>query len=62
MLRSDPGSETGFPPTAINRSTVDLPQPDGPRIAMNSPLSGKSGTEKVTFWITVSLPKRFVTP
>ena len=50
-----PGRATGLPPTstvpsvagwcgrspAISRSTVDLPQPDGPRMAMNSPLSGQ---------------------
>src|SRR5882672_3116792 len=75
MLRSDPGRWTGLPPTstvpsvagncgrkpAMSRSTVDLPQPDGPRIAMNSPLCGRSGTEKVTSRTTVRLPKRFVT-
>src|SRR6266581_2728765 len=75
MLRSGPGHSTGLPPTstvpsvagncgrspAISRRTVDLPQPDGPRIAMNSPLSGRSGTEKVTSRITVTSPNRFVT-
>src|SRR5258706_6190441 len=76
MLRSDPGAWTGLPATstvpsvagncgrspAISRSTVDLPQPDGPRMAMNSPLFGRSGTENVTSRITVRSPKRFVTP
>src|SRR5436189_2876576 len=75
MLRSDPGRTTGFSATstvpdvagncgrrpAIRRSTVDLPQPDGPRIATNSPLSGKSGTENVTSLMTVTVPNRFVT-
>src|SRR5437867_7453118 len=75
MLRSEPGALTGAPPTstvpsvagkcgrspAISRSTVDLPQPDGPRIATNSPLSGTSGTANVTSRMTVSSPKRFVT-
>ena len=75
MLRSEPGRSTGFPPTstvpsvagkcgrkpAIRRSTVDLPQPDGPRMATNSPLSGRSGTENVTSLMTVSAPNRFVT-
>src|SRR5438034_6419985 len=46
----------------MRRSTVDFPQPDGPRIAMNSPLSGRSGTENVTSRMTVSVPNRFVTP
>ena len=40
---------------AISRSTVDLPQPDGPRIAMNSPVPGRSGTQKVTSRMTVSV-------
>ena len=77
MLRSAPGADdrlAGRPAPcrrvagkcgrspAIRRSTVDLPQPDGPRIAMNSPLSGTSGTVNVTSWMTVRLPKRFVTP
>src|SRR4051794_5613229 len=75
MLRSDPGSPTGLPMTstvpsvagwcgrrpAINRSTVDLPQPDGPRMQMNSPLSGMLGTQKVTSRITTRLPNRLVT-
>src|SRR4029077_5348477 len=75
MLRSEPGCSTGFPPTstvpsdagkcgrnaAISRSTVDLPQPDGPRIVMNSPLPGRSGTENVTSRMTVTSPNRFVT-
>src|SRR5689334_3515895 len=75
MLRSEPGVSTGLSRTstvpslagkcgrspAISRSTVDLPQPDGPRMAMNSPLSGRSGTEKVTSRMTVSSPKRLVT-
>src|SRR5437899_1365644 len=76
MLRSGPGWMTGFSPTstvpsvggkcgrrpAISRSTVDLPQPDGPRIAMNSPLPGRSVTENVTSRMTVRSPNRFVTP
>src|SRR5438876_9866193 len=45
----------------MRRSTVDFPQPDGPRIAMNSPLSGRSGTENVTSRMTVTFPKRLVT-
>src|SRR5437879_1372072 len=75
MLRSEPGRQTGLPLTstvpsvagkcgrrpAISRSTVDLPQPDGPRIATNSPLLGRSSTENVTSLITVIGPNRFVT-
>src|SRR5438034_3072570 len=45
----------------MRRSTVDFPQPDGPRIAMNSPLFGRSGTENVTSRMTVRPPNRFVT-
>src|ERR1700722_8694798 len=76
MLRSGPGDPTGLPSTstapevsgccgrspAIRRSTVDLPQPDGPRMAMNSPLSGRSVTQNVTSLMTVRSPNRFVTP
>src|SRR3954469_14134090 len=76
MLLSGPGRSTGLSATstvpsdagecgrrpAMSRSTVDLPQPDGPRMETNSPLSATSGTEKVTSRITVTLPKRFVTP
>jgi len=54
------GGNCGRSP-AISRSTVDLPQPEGPRIAMNSPLSGTSGTENVTSRMTVCAPKRLVT-
>src|ERR1700736_3877021 len=75
MLRSDPGQSTGLPPTstvpsvggwwggspAIRRSTVDFPQPDGPRIATNSPTPGRSGTENVTSRMIVRPPKLFVT-
>src|ERR1051325_320244 len=75
MLRSAPGRSTWLPATrtvpslagwcgrspAMSRSTVDLPHPDGPRIAMNSPLLGRSGTANVTSRMTVWLPKRFVT-
>ena len=46
----------------MRRSTVDFPQPDGPRIVTNSPWPGRSGTEKVTSRITVKSPNRFVTP
>src|SRR2546428_3779135 len=46
----------------MRRSTVDFPQPDGPRMAMNSPLFGRSGTENVTSRMTVRVPNRFVTP
>src|SRR3954468_23497274 len=75
MLRSDAGPTTGFAPTstvpsvagkcgrspAIRRSTVDLPQPDGPRIAMNSPLPGMSSTLKVTSRMMVRSPNFLVT-
>src|SRR3954471_13139787 len=75
MLRSEPGRSTGCPPTstapdvagccdrkpAIGRSTVDLPQPDGPRMQMNSPLSGMLGTQNVTSRMIVSLPNCLVT-
>ena len=57
MLRSDPGASTGWSADqhrpslagkcgrspAISRSTVDLPQPEGPRMVMNSPLSADVG-------------------
>ena len=46
---------------AISRSTVDLPQPDGPRIATNSPAPDTSGTQKVTSLMIVRPPNRFVT-
>ena len=45
----------------MRRSTVDLPQPDGPRMAMNSPLFGRSGTVKVTLRMTVRSPNLLVT-
>src|SRR5216684_8548585 len=45
----------------MSRSTVDFPQPDGPRMAMNSPLFGTSSTENVTSRMTVNPPNRFVT-
>src|SRR5438093_5020980 len=45
----------------MSLSTVDFPQPDGPRMAMNSPLSGRSATENVTSRITVMSPNRLVT-
>src|SRR5688572_1643530 len=45
----------------MSRKTVDFPQPEGPRMAMNSPLPGRSGTENVTSRITVKRPNRFVT-
>src|SRR5919202_4482295 len=75
MLRSEPGSVTGRFATstvpsvggkcglnaAISRSTVDFPHPDGPRMAMNSPLPGRSATENVTSRMTVRVPNRFVT-
>jgi len=43
---------------ATMRSSVDLPQPDGPTTTMNSP----SATSRSTPWITSSSPKRFFTP
>ena len=39
------------------RSSVDLPQPDGPTSTMNSP----SRMSKLTPWITFVVPKRFST-
>ena len=67
MPRSAPGAATGCPSTstspavggccgdrpAISRRIVLLPQPLGPRMPMNSPLSGRSSTAKVTSWIAV---------
>src|SRR5438552_10037733 len=67
MPRSAPGPETGLPRTrtcpvvagncgrspAMSRRMVDLPQPEGPRIVMNSPLFGRSSTRNVTFLIAV---------
>src|SRR5262249_54693648 len=38
---------------AISFSTVDFPQPDGPRIAISSPTLGRSATWNVTLWIAV---------
>src|SRR2546427_12545099 len=76
MPRSEPGCSTGLSATstapsvagwcgrrpAISRKTVDLPQPEGPRIAMNSPFPGRSGTEKVTSRMIVTFPNCLVTP
>src|SRR6266480_7556233 len=73
MPRSAPGPATGLPNTrtlpvvagncgrspAISRKIVDFPQPDGPRIVMNSPLPGKSSTRNVTFLIAVK-PSSYV--
>src|SRR2546422_7700256 len=73
MPRSAPGPETGLPRTrtrpvvagncglspAIRRRIVDFPQPDGPRIVMNSPLFGRSSTRNVTFLIAVK-PSSYV--
>src|SRR6185436_17828566 len=75
MLRSDPGPAIADPVTctvpsvagkcgrspAMSRSTVDLPQPDGPRMAMNSPFAGRSSTLKVTSRMMVRSPNFFVT-
>src|SRR5690348_2032631 len=68
MPRSAPGDNTGFPSTctdpdvggcwgvraAMRRSTVDFPQPDGPRIVTNSILSGTSSTTNDTFLMAVN--------
>src|ERR1041385_5029574 len=35
------------------RNMVDLPQPDGPTIVTNSPISGKSSTTKETFSMAI---------
>ena len=43
---------------AIMRSTVDLPQPDGPTITTNSPSSIFTSVR----WMTSVLPKLLVTP
>src|SRR2546425_12754877 len=73
MPRSAPGPETGLPRTrtrpvvagncglspAMSRRMVDLPQPEGPRIVMNSPLFGRSSTRNVTFLIAVK-PSSYV--
>src|SRR5512143_3200557 len=59
---------TTRPPTTISpsltasrpatiRSAVDLPQPEGPTMTMNSP----SATSIVIPWTTASAPKRLVT-
>src|SRR5512137_2457159 len=42
---------------ATIRSSVDLPQPDGPTMTTNSP----SSTSMETPWITMSSPKLFFT-
>ncbi len=39
---------------AMRRSTVDLPQPEGPRMATNSPRPGRSWTVKLTSLIAVN--------
>src|SRR6266699_4741385 len=73
MPRSAPGPETGLLATstrpvlagnwglrpAMRRKIVDFPQPEGPRIVMNSPLPGKSSTRNVTFLIAVK-PSSYV--
>src|ERR1043165_616735 len=47
------------------RSTVDLPQPDGPTIATSSPLSGRSWMTNETSWMATfevgPSPNDFVT-
>src|SRR5512133_4374909 len=47
------------------RSTVDLPQPEGPTIVTSSPMSGASSTTKETSWIatlaSAPCPKLLVT-
>src|SRR5688500_6617184 len=43
---------------AMTFSKVDLPQPDGPTIATNSP----SATSKLTSWTTGSSPKFLLSP
>src|SRR5215471_2025714 len=45
----------------MSRSTVDLPQPDGPRMQTNSPLPGRSSTVNETSRITVRSPNFLVT-
>jgi hypothetical protein len=45
----------------MSRNTVDLPQPDGPRIVMNSPDAGRSSTTNEMSLMTVSDPNRLVT-
>src|SRR5512137_2597426 len=48
LMRSSP---------ATIRSSVDLPQPEGPTMTTNSP----SSTSMVTPWITLTAPKVFLT-
>src|SRR4030095_6970264 len=43
---------------AMMRSSVDLPQPDGPSSTMNSP----SAIVQSTLWITATSPKVFLIP
>src|SRR3982751_3424961 len=43
---------------AIMRSSVDLPQPDGPTRTQNSPSAMATSTPRIT-WVE---PKRFLTP
>ena len=43
----------------MSRSTVDFPQPDGPRIVTNSPVPGRSGTANVTSRMTVKFAEPF---
>ena len=69
MPRSALGPRTGLPSTstlavgwagccgerpAMRRSIVLLPQPLGPSTAMNSPLSGRSSTKKLTSRMAVN--------
>src|SRR5688572_6433808 len=75
MPRSAPGPVIGLPSTrtrplecgnwgwspAIIRITVDLPQPDGPRIETNSPRPGWSSIVNETSRIAVKSPNRLVT-
>src|SRR5262245_40223262 len=69
MPRSRPGPVTGRPATntspllgcrnpAIKFSTVLLPQPEGPMIDINSPISGVFSTVKDTSCSAVKEPNR----
>ena len=54
-MRTSPPEMSSSP--AIIRSSVDLPQPDGPTKTTNSP----SATSRVAPWITSKVPKRLTT-
>src|SRR4029079_19104210 len=59
-IRPDVCGNCGVSP-AIIRITVDLPQPDGPRIDTNSPRPGASSLENDTSLIAVHSPNDLVT-